>query len=124
MFKINETWSQKPTICIHLIFVVTIELTLHIFLPQLLIQKVYLSRLQNEELSIHFKIYYAFTSTCSAVLYLDEGGITYYVTLTYLVASSMLLLNNTKQKNDGKMIVQMDNSKHMLSAYIIFLKKI
>ena len=76
--------SQKPTSCILLFFVVTltIELTLHIFLPQLLIQKVYLFRLQNEELSIHInKIYYAFTSTCSAVLYLDEGGITYYVTL-------------------------------------------
>ena len=76
--------SQKPTSCILLFFVVTltIELTLHIFFPQLLIQKVYLFRLQNEELSIHMKIYYAFTSTCSAVLYLDEGGITYYVTLT------------------------------------------
>ena len=71
--------SQKPTICIHLFFVVTltIELTLHIFLPQLYIQKVYLFRLQNEELSIHIKFYYVFT-----VLYLDEGGITYYVTLT------------------------------------------
>ena len=76
--------SQKPTSCILLFFVVTltIELTLHIFLPQLLIQKVYLFCLQNEELSIHMKIYYAFTSTCSAVLYSDEGGITYYVTLT------------------------------------------
>ena len=76
--------GQKPTICIHLFFVVTltIELTLYIFLSQLLIQKVQLFRLQNEELSIHIKIYYAFTSTCSAVLYLDEGGITYYVTLT------------------------------------------
>ena len=76
--------SQKPTSCILLFFVVTltIELTLHIFLPQLLIQKVYLFRLQNEELSIHIKIYYAFTSTFSAVLHLDEGGITYYVTLT------------------------------------------
>ena len=76
--------SQKPTICIHLFFVVTltIELTLYIFLSQLLIQKVQLFRLQNEELSIHIKIYYAFTSTFSAVLHLDEGGITYYVTLT------------------------------------------
>ena len=75
---------QKPTICIYVLFVVTltIKLTLHIFLPQLLIQKVYLFRLQNEELSIHIKIYYAFTSTFSAVLHLDEGGITYYVTLT------------------------------------------
>ena len=76
--------SQKATICIHLFFVValTLQLTLHIFLPQLLIQKVYLFGLKNEELSIHIKIYYAFTSTCSTVLYLDEGGITYYVTLT------------------------------------------
>ena len=76
--------SQKATICIHLFFVValTLQLTLHIFLPQLLIQKVYLFGLKNEELLIHIKIYYAFTSTCSAVIYLDEDRITYHVTLT------------------------------------------
>ena len=75
--------DSQPTICIHLFFVLTliIELTLHRFFPQLLMQKVYLFCLQNEELSIYIKIYYAFTSTCSGVLYLDEGGITYYVTL-------------------------------------------
>ena len=79
--------SQKPIICIHLFFVLTLttELTLHRFLPQLLIQKVYVFRLQTEELLIHIKIHYPFSLT---VLYLDERGATHNVifklTICYL----------------------------------------
>ena len=78
-----ELDSQKPTICIHLFFVLTltIKLTLHRFLQQLLIEEIYLFSFQNEELSVHIKIYYAFTLIYSAILYFDEGGINYYVTL-------------------------------------------
>ena len=78
--------SQKPTVCIHLFFVVTltIELTLHI-IPSTTFDTesvflIHLLRIQNKKLSIHIKIYYSFTSTCEAVLYLDEDEITYYVT--------------------------------------------
>ena len=62
--------SQKPTVCIHLFFVVTltIELTLHI-IPSTTFDTesvflIHLLRIQNKKLSIHIKIYYSFTSTC------------------------------------------------------------
>ena len=83
----RNVWRHSPEYNIlpilhvpHIPFPVPVFLVLYI--AQLLVQKVYLFRLQKEELSIHIKIYYAYTSTCSAVLHLDEGGITYYVTLT------------------------------------------
>ena len=68
--------GQEPTIRINFSFVetLTIKLTLHRFLPQLLIQKVYLFRLQNKELSTHIKTDYAFTSTCCGTLFRWRRG--------------------------------------------------